>query len=130
MSRQIPWFWLSLLGVLLLVPSPAGRLVLDVVGGLTLALLLLPLVLGGIGLIAWQLVRRRLTVCPACGFSSFGLDVCPACGTSLTDSARGPQGTQIFGRRSMDSSGDSTPPGDATIDVDVVSSTGCDDETG
>jgi hypothetical protein len=80
MPRSTPWFWL-LLALLLLVPSPAGRFLLDVIGGLTLTLLLLPLLAGAAALIAWQVLRRRLRSCPSCGLASFGQPVCPACGS-------------------------------------------------
>ncbi|MDM7954288.1 MAG: hypothetical protein QUV07_13885 [Cyanobium sp. CZS 25K] len=83
MERRIPWLWIGVAAALLLVPTSAGRLLLDVIGGLTLTLLLLPLLAGGVALIGWQLVRRRLRSCPNCGFASLGSDVCPACGSSF-----------------------------------------------
>ncbi|WP_087069461.1 hypothetical protein [Cyanobium sp. NIES-981] len=121
--------WLALLGLLLLAPSPAGRVLLDVVGGITLTLLLLPLLLGGLGLIAWQVLRRRLTVCPACGFMSVGAEVCPACGTALgQDSASPGDETQVFGGREVDQEARNVKASSATIDVEVVSSQAIDDE--
>ncbi|WP_043369034.1 hypothetical protein [Cyanobium sp. PCC 7001] len=130
MPRQIPWVWLALLGLLLLAPSPAGRVLLDVVGGITLTLLLLPLLLGGLGLVAWQILRRRLRVCPACGFMSAGSETCPACGTDL---AGGSDGTgeathQVFGRGDGPSGGEGRDAASATIDVEVVSSQAMDEE--
>ncbi|WP_216903748.1 FYDLN acid domain-containing protein [Synechococcus sp. CCY 9618] len=83
MERRIPWLWIGVAAALLLVPTSAGRLLLDVIGGLTLTLLLLPLLAGGVALIGWQLVKRRLRTCPSCGFASLGTDVCPACGSSF-----------------------------------------------
>ena len=83
-QRGFPWLWVLLLGLLLLAPSPAGRLLLDVVGGITLTLFLLPVLLGGAGLLAWTLLQRRLRPCPACGFRSLATEQseqCPACGT-------------------------------------------------
>ena len=83
-QRGFPWLWVLLLGLLLLAPSPAGRLLLDVVGGITLTLFLLPVLLGGAGLLAWTLLQRRLRPCPACGFRSLDTEQseqCPACGT-------------------------------------------------
>ena len=82
MQRSIPWLWIILLGLLLL-PTPAGRLLLDLLGGITLVLLLLPLLAGGAALIGWQLLRRRLRTCSACGATSLGTSVCPACGNAL-----------------------------------------------
>jgi hypothetical protein len=82
MGRPSPWLWL-LLALLLLAPTPIGRLLLDLIGGLTLTLLLLPLLAGGAALIGWQLLKRRLRTCPSCGTLSLGQAVCPACGTML-----------------------------------------------
>ena len=43
MRRDLPWFWIGLAGLLLLLPGPVGRVLLDLIGGLTLTILLLPL---------------------------------------------------------------------------------------
>lgn len=110
MQRPIPWFWIALAALLLLLPSPPGRLLLDVLGGITLTLLLLPLLLGGAGLLAWQILRRRLRSCEVCGFTAMGLEQCPACGTP-------------YGAGSS-ASADTLPELDArqvTIDVEVIS---------
>lgn len=89
MPNRIPWFWIVLALLLLLVPGPAGRLLLDVLGGLTLTILLLPLLAGGAAWLGWQLLQRRLQPCPACGFRSSGLSVCPACGQPLATPGNG-----------------------------------------
>lgn len=81
MSRPLPWFWIGLAALLLLLPMPFGRFLLDLLGGLTLTLLLLPLFAGAAAWIGWQVLRSRLRTCPACGVSSFATEVCPACGT-------------------------------------------------
>jgi hypothetical protein len=110
MQRPIPWFWIGLAALLLLLPSPAGRVLLDVLGGITLTLLLLPLLLGGAGLIAWQILRRRLRSCAVCGFTAMGLEQCPACGTPYAAGSPSPA--------------DALPEVDArqvTIDVEVIS---------
>lgn len=86
MPRFLPWFLLLL--ALLLLPGPAGRLLLDLLGGLTLTLLLFPLLAGGAALIGWQVLKRRMRTCPSCGVASIGQPVCPACGT-LFDSDAG-----------------------------------------
>jgi len=93
MNRSLPWGWILLAALLLLIPGPAGRLLLDLLGGLTLTLLLLPLLLSAAALIGWRLLSRRLVSCPACGAPSIGMSQCPACGTLLTDDgASGPDG--------------------------------------
>ena len=52
MQRPIPWLWITLIGVLLIAPGLAGRLFVDVLEGITLLLVLGPLVLGGAGFLA------------------------------------------------------------------------------
>lgn len=92
MSRPLPWFWIALAAVLLLLPMPVGRFLLDLLGGLTLTLLLLPVLLGGAAWIGWQILRSRLRPCPVCGVSSLALEICPACGASMQAEAGGAPG--------------------------------------
>ena len=108
MERKIPWVWIVLGGLLLLAPGTFGRLFLDLAEGLTLTILLLPLLLGIGGFVGWQLLQRRLKPCPACGFVSAGLAICPACGASLAHGSA-PSGSTEF----IDAS-------TATIDVEVL----------
>ena len=108
MERKIPWVWIVMAGLLLLAPGTFGRLFLDLAEGLTLTILVLPLILGIGGFVGWQLLQRRLKPCPACGFVSSGLDICPACGASLANGSGG-SGSAEF----IDAS-------TATIDVEVV----------
>jgi hypothetical protein len=108
MERKIPWVWIVLAGLLLLAPGTFGRLFLDLAEGLTLTILVLPLILGIGGFVGWQVLQRRFKPCPACGFVSSGLDTCPACGASLANGSGG-SGSAEF----IDAS-------TATIDVEVV----------
>ena len=111
MKRRLPWFWIVVAVVLLLGPTPAGRLLLDVLGGITLTVLLLPLILGAAGLVAWQVLQRRLRTCQVCGYTSMGLEQCPACGSPFTgEQAATGQATL----RDVDAR-------DVTIDVEVLS---------
>lgn len=115
MPRFLPWFFLLL--ALLLLPGPAGRLLLDLLGGLTLTLLLLPLLAGGAALIGWQVMKRRMRTCPSCGMASLGQSVCPACGTLLECDAAG-QAPE--GGRSWPSDPPEIDARNVTINVQVV----------
>lgn len=115
MQRQIPWPWILLAVLLILAPGPAGRFLLDLLGGLTLLLLLLPLLLGAAGVAGWQLLRRRLRTCEACGFASLGTEVCPACGTPFSAPSASPSAVPSERRSPPD-----VPASQVTIDVDVV----------
>lgn len=88
MSRPLPWFWIALAVVLLLLPMPVGRFLLDLLGGLTLTLLLLPLLAGAAAWIGWQILRSRLRPCPVCGVSSLASEICPACGAAMQPGGR------------------------------------------
>ncbi|MCT4363920.1 MAG: hypothetical protein N3Z29_03305 [Synechococcaceae cyanobacterium MAG-AL1] len=83
MGRSIPWFWIGLVALVLLAPGPLGRLLLNFLGGLTLLVLLLPVLLAGVGWIAWRILRSRIRVCAACGTATLASGQCPACGASL-----------------------------------------------
>lgn len=56
---SFPWFWIALAAILLLIPGPAIRLLLDVVGGLTLLICLLPLVAAGVGFLGPGRFRKQ-----------------------------------------------------------------------
>ncbi|MBM5798079.1 MAG: hypothetical protein FJ060_07965 [Cyanobacteria bacterium K_Offshore_0m_m2_072] len=115
MPSRVSWWWILVLALLLLAPGPAGRLLLDVVGGVTLLLFALPLALGGAGWLAWVLLQRRMRTCPACGFRSLGTEVCPACGTVFptTEIDSGGFGSPAVPQQSFDVR-------DVTIDVSAT----------
>lgn len=115
MQTRISWWWWLILALLLLAPGPAGRLVLDVVGGLSLLVILLPLLLGGGAWIAWQVIQRRLRTCPACGFRSLGTEVCPACGTLFT-----PESGDVPAGSTAAQSGPRFDARDVTVDVSAT----------
>ena len=93
-SRTLLWLLLALL--LLLAPGPAGRFVLDLLGGITLLLVLLPLLLGDAGFVAWQVIQRRLRTCELCGFASMEKEFCPACGNAFAAPTAGAESCEQF----------------------------------
>lgn len=90
MNRPSPLLWLGLL-LLLLLPTAAGRVLLDLLGGLMLAVLAIPLVLTGLGWIGWKVLQSRARTCSACGAVSMTpTPVCTVCGTPFeTGTAQG-----------------------------------------
>ena len=108
MQRSRTWLWLLLALLLLLAPGPAGRFVLDLLGGITLLLVLLPLLLGAAGFVAWQVIQRRLRTCEACGFASMEKEFCPACGNAFAATTAGAE------------SGEQFDVSNVTIDVQVL----------
>ena len=57
MNRPPAIVWLILL--LLLLPTAVGRILIDVVGGVALVLVAVPLILTGIGWIGWKLMQSQ-----------------------------------------------------------------------
>ena len=57
MNRPPAIVWLILL--LLLLPTAAGRILIDVVGGVALVLVAVPLILTGFGWIGWKLMQAQ-----------------------------------------------------------------------
>ena len=106
MNRPPALLWFAVL-LLLLLPTAAGRVLLDLVGGVALVLLALPLLLTGLGWIGWKVLQSRMVTCPACGTASLkGVERCPACGTSMPMNSTAPA-----------SANDAVPASDVTIDV-------------
>ena len=100
MNRPPAVLWIAVV-LLLLVPTAAGRLLLDLAGGVLLAFLALPLILSGLGWIGWKLLQSRMISCTACGATGLkGAGVCAVCGTPYPSAAS-----------------PSTPASDLTIDV-------------
>ena len=108
---SLPWSWIALAALLLLLPGPVRRLLFELAGGFTLLVLLLPLLAAGLGLLAWQFYRRRFRTCAECGMVSMGTTQCPACGADLDSSADG----LGFGPN-----GDELNASDVTINVSAI----------
>ena len=107
MNRPPAVLWIAVV-LLLLVPTAAGRLLLDLAGGVLLALLALPLILSGLGWIGWKLLQSRMISCTACGANGLkGAGVCTVCGTPYPSAGDNP----------ASATAPSTPASDLTIDV-------------
>ena len=115
MNRSSVLIWSALL-LLLLLPTPAGRVLINLVGGVALIILALPVLLAGLGWVGWKILESRLATCPACGATSLGVtERCTVCGSR--QDAPG-QSTSVanpsvsFGAEDL-----GTPASEATIDV-------------
>ena len=83
MGRLSPLVWL--VALLLLLPTPLGRALFDVIGGVALVLLALPVILGGVGWIGWKVLQSRMQVCSNCGSASLqATPVCAVCGSAFS----------------------------------------------
>ena len=107
MNRPPAALWIGVV-LLLLLPTAAGRLLLDLAGGVLLALLALPLILSGLGWIGWKLLQSRMISCTACGATALkGAAVCAVCGTPYSSAGGNP----------ASAAAPSPPASDLTIDV-------------
>ena len=107
MNRPPTLLWIAVV-LLLLVPTAAGRLLLDLAGGVLLALLALPLILSGLGWIGWKLLQSRMISCTVCGTTGLkGAGVCAVCGTPYANAGDSP----------TSAAAPSAPASDLTIDV-------------
>ena len=102
-----PFFILIAIGLLLLLPAGAGRMLLDLAGGLLVVLLVLPVLLGGLGWVGWKVLQSRMQPCSACGAVGLGYNLqCSVCGTPYSSR------TEV-----KESTGISIPASDLTIDI-------------
>ena len=81
MNRISPFLWLIFV-LLILLPSAAGRFLLDLAGGLILLSVIVPLLLAGFGWIGWKILQSKINTCKNCGASFMNnVQQCPICGT-------------------------------------------------
>ncbi len=67
--------------LLILLPSTAGRFLVDLAGGVILIIVLIPILLGGISWIGWKVLQAKMIPCEVCGVSSINnSQKCPFCG--------------------------------------------------
>ncbi len=87
MNKPSSLIWVALLFIVIL-PTPAGKFIIDIAGGIFLFLALLPLILGGLGWFSWKLIKSKVKTCDACGSNFFNDQViCPICGENVTGAA-------------------------------------------
>ena len=109
MSRLNPLLWFALI-MIFLVPTAAGRFLVDLAGGLILTLLALPLLLTGVGWIGWRILQTRLIKCNFCGASVLKNSMlCPVCGSNLAVDEQSNESSSLENK--------SIPASSATIDI-------------
>ncbi len=112
MARSNSWLWFAL-ALVLLLPTAAGRVLLDIAGGLMLASLLIPILLAGLGWFGWRILQSRMVTCSACGMRTFSNSGnCPICGTVISENINSSHPNTFQGN-------ETTPASSATIDIEV-----------
>ena len=85
MNKPSSLIWMVFI-LLLILPTPAGKFIIDLVGGIFLIITIIPLILGGVGWLAWKRIKSNLQTCEACGTSFLNSQtICPICGANIKD---------------------------------------------
>ena len=80
MNKPSSLIWMVCI-VLLIFPTPAGKFIIDLAGGIFLIIVLVPIILGGIGWFSWKRIQSKVQICETCGASFINPQIiCPICG--------------------------------------------------
>tara|TARA_B100001250_G_C19098499_1_gene485863 strand:+ start:112 stop:438 length:327 start_codon:yes stop_codon:yes gene_type:complete len=102
MNKPSSLIWMALFFIIIL-PTSAGRFIIDLAGGIFILLALLPIILGGIGWLTWKIIKSKVKTCDTCGTNFFNdQEKCPICGANF---------------KSAEKSFDNIPASSATIDI-------------
>tara|TARA_B100000700_G_C14412413_1_gene564245 strand:- start:90 stop:425 length:336 start_codon:yes stop_codon:yes gene_type:complete len=85
MNKPSSLIWMVFL-LLIILPTPVGKFVMNLAGGIFLIITIIPLILGGIGWFAWKRIQSQLQNCELCGSSFLNSQIiCPICGNKIKD---------------------------------------------
>ena len=83
MNKPSSFAWMVFI-LLIILPTPAGKFIIDLAGGIFLIITIIPLILGGIGWLAWKRIQSKVQTCKACGSTFLNTQmICPMCGTPI-----------------------------------------------
>ena len=85
MNKPSSFIWMVFI-LLIVLPTPAGKFIIDLAGGIFIIITIIPLILGGIGWFAWKRIQSKVQKCDSCG-SSFlnNQNNCPICGANINN---------------------------------------------
>jgi len=87
MNKPSSLIWMVFI-LLVILPTPAGKFIIDLAGGIFLFITIIPLILGGIGWFAWKRIKSKVQICEACGSTFINNKmICPTCGTTMKNTA-------------------------------------------
>ena len=82
MNKPSTLIWMVFI-LLVILPTPAGKFIIDLAGGIFLIITTIPLILGGIGWLTWKRIQSKVQTCEACGSTFLNRQmVCPICGAT------------------------------------------------
>ncbi|WP_269624080.1 hypothetical protein [Prochlorococcus marinus] len=83
MNKPSALLWMVFI-VLIILPTPAGKFIIDFASGIFLIITIIPLILGGIGWFTWKRIQSKVQTCEACGSTFLNSQmICPICGTTI-----------------------------------------------
>ena len=87
MNKPSSLIWMVFI-LLIILPTPAGKFIIDLAGGIFLIITITPLILGGIAWFAWKRIQSKVQTCEACGSNFLNSQMnCPICGTTMKKNA-------------------------------------------
>ena len=83
MNKPSSLIWMVFI-LLIILPTPAGKVIIDLASGIFLIITIIPLILGGIGWFTWKRIQSKVQTCEACGSTFLNSQmICPVCGTTI-----------------------------------------------
>jgi len=83
MNKPSSLIWMVMI-ILVILPTPAGKIIIDFLGGIFLIITIIPLILGGIGWFTWKRIQSNVQTCEACGTTILNSQIiCPICGSTI-----------------------------------------------
>ena len=83
MNKPSSLIWMVFI-LLFILPTPAGKFIIDLAGGIFLIITIIPIILGGVGWFTWKRIKSKIQTCEACGSSFLNNQmICPTCGTTI-----------------------------------------------
>ena len=87
MNKPSLLIWMVFI-LLIILPTPAGKVIIDLASGIFLIITIIPLILGGIGWFTWKRIQSKVQTCEACGLTFLNSQmICPTCGTPIIKKA-------------------------------------------
>ena len=85
MNKPSSLIWMVFI-LLVIFPTPAGKFIIDLAGGIFLIITIIPLILGGIGWFTWKKIQSKVKICEACGSTFINSQtICPVCGKTINN---------------------------------------------
>ena len=83
MNKPSSLIWMVFI-LLVIFPTPAGKFIIDLAGGIIFIITIIPLILAGIGWFTWKQIQSKVQTCDSCGSNFLSSQIiCPVCGTTI-----------------------------------------------